>query len=650
MNRCAALFVLFALAPTAHAVEPPFAGCAWVRAENDSAGTGFLVDEQRRWLITCRHVVGDRDTVDVFFPWLDAGELVTDKVRYLGNRPRLRELGLLVRGKVRKKSDAADLALIELEAFPAGIKAIPLATRPAAIGSALRVVGNRADLDTLWNISTGPLRTRGSLADGYHWRGGKLAVDADVLIGQLPIEEGDSGGPVLNEHGALVGMVSALRRRAPLAAVAISSEEIRTFLDLEEVVNADAQTDAVTEALLRATVWIQPNATQFHRAGVLIEPNLILTSSRGLGFSDCIGVAFPIHSRGKWIGERAPYRDPLDLHLSGHWRAGTVLARDRNRDLALIQVDSIPRSARPVKLAAVMPRPGDAIQAMNHPGGLEFAWVYSAGTVRQRGHIKLADGDGVHAVPVHLFQLPTQAGSPGGPVLNERGELVGVLASREGTQLVGYAATADEIARFLDTAPLDRPARTLEGLLARLVSAPERLVKATARVVDSDTAVSLDPACPSARLKRASAFLAMGRKDEAIRELDLAITNGPFHRDVLFQRATLAIEAHDWRQARGDLERILDPFPADAEARLRLVEVLLGLGKDDEAAAALTDTLRADAKQRTAVANALMAQADVMTKKYPDSPGVAADWLEGASQPFGKRPWMRARGMRLRRA
>ena len=42
-----------------------------------------------------------------------------------------------------------------------------------------------------------------------------------------------------------------------------------------------------------------------------------------------------------------------------------------------------------------------------------------------------------------------QAGSPGGPVVNVRGELVGVLAARESAQQTGYAATTEEIARFL---------------------------------------------------------------------------------------------------------------------------------------------------------------------------------------------------------
>ena len=95
-------------------------------------------------------------------------------------------------------------------------------------------------------------------------------------------------------------------------------------------------------------------------------------------------------------------------------------------------------------------------------------------------------------------------------------------------------------------------------------------------------------------------------------------------------RAELAARAKDWRKARGDLERVLDVFPADADARQRLAGVLLGLGEDAKAAVAIGDTLRADPKRLAAVVGDLLAQADVLEQKFPDLPGVAADWLAKA--------------------
>ncbi len=161
----------------------PLASCAWMRAENDGAGSGFVIDTDKKLLVTCRHIVADRAKIDVIFPWVRDGELVTDRAEYLRNRLQLRERGLLVTGKVLKTSDELDLALIELESLPPGVKAVTFATHRPRPGDSLRVIGNRLDLDTVWNFTTGPLRVSGKLADGYFWRGKKLAVNADVLIG-----------------------------------------------------------------------------------------------------------------------------------------------------------------------------------------------------------------------------------------------------------------------------------------------------------------------------------------------------------------------------------------------------------------------------------------------------------------------------------
>jgi len=642
------------------AAPPPVAACAWVRAENDGAGAGFVVDAGRRLLLTCRHVVGDRGAVEVFFPWRRGGELVTDKRDYLGNRAALRDRGLLVRGKVLRRSDAADLALVELESLPPGTRAVSFAAAPARPGDPVRVVGHRQDLDTLWNVTTGPVRQTGRLADGYHWRGKKLAAGADALVGQWPTEEGDSGGPLFDARGGVVGMATALRRGTPLAAVAVSAAEIRRFLDAGPATEK-ADPPAVAGALFRATVWVRPTATDVHTAGVLVDRDRgwVLTSARGVGPADRVGVAFPLRDGGRWVGEREPYRDPVGLHLRGAWRAATVIARDPARDLALLRLDSVPEPARAVPVAANPPAPGDPIHVMNHPGGLEFAWVYAAGSVRQRGRVALAPDDDAPRVAVTVLQVPAQSQSPGGPVLNDRGELVGVLSAREGAQQVGYAAATEDLARFLDGIPTDRPARTLPGLIARLEAAPERLARIAAMALvsrakehtdarrvlealqDYKVALALDPLCTEAYTGMARATAAVGWK--GLHEyLTEAANKGRFDRMILLSRSSMITNysrlfdagafgerenRENWQLVRSDLQRILDVNPADAEARQRLVRPLLELGKDTEAATAVRDTLRADPKQLPALAADLLSQADRLAKKFPETPSQPAGWL-----------------------
>ena len=192
---------------------------------------GFVVDAGKRWLVTCRHVVADRPAVDVYFPWHRDGRLVTDRADYLGNRPLFRERGLLVTGKVIRRDDAADLALVELESLPpdpAGCHVLHdpgPARRPAPRRRTPPRPRHPLERDHRPGPADRPARGRLRLAR-------EEAGDerADAILGQLPIEEGDSGGPAVNARGELVGMAAALRRQAPAAAVIISATEIRKFL------------------------------------------------------------------------------------------------------------------------------------------------------------------------------------------------------------------------------------------------------------------------------------------------------------------------------------------------------------------------------------------------------------------------------------
>src|SRR5262245_39788062 len=134
------MLLSLALLIAALPVEPPLRSCVWVRAENDGAGGGFVVDVEKRLIVTCRHVVAERKKVDVFFPWTREGALVTEKREYLGNRPFLRDRGLLCTGTVLKSADESDLALIQLDSLPPGAKAVTFAARRPLVGESVRVV------------------------------------------------------------------------------------------------------------------------------------------------------------------------------------------------------------------------------------------------------------------------------------------------------------------------------------------------------------------------------------------------------------------------------------------------------------------------------------------------------------------------------
>ena len=596
--------------------------CAWVRAEPDGIGTGCIIDIQKRWLITCRHVVGERKTVDVFFPWHRDGQLVTNRLEYLANREVLSKAGLLIVGKVLKTSDETDLALIELPSVPPRTRAIPLAETTSPIGNNISSIGNRSDLDTLWNLATGTLRQRGMLADGYFWQGRKLAQKLPAVLAQLPITEGDSGGPILNRSGELIGIVSATRP-GPLNTIGPNSQAIRAFL-------AFAEPKAIPcneRSLADSVVWIRPTATQARLAGVLIEvrKRWVLTAANGLKPNQRVGVCFPLKNRsGEHIAEREAYREPAALHRAGAWHVGTVLACDEARDLAIIQLDTVPKNARALPLAARDAAIGDAVQSVSHPLGLDFAWVHSSGTSRQRGNVELTRNPD-KPVRANLLQLPVQGHSAGGPVLNERGEILGVLSRKEGANQVAYAATLDEVRAFLAAVPGAVLQRVVQELTTEC-STPERfagwcwfaksmqLQPGEEQKLARDKALSLHRGCIPALMQRAEVSFAAGQAEAAQRDCDSILAIAPQHRLALMLRAECGLNKNEPRQARSDLERVLEPDPAQAIAQRRLGLALAGIGEEKEAIAAFQNAIHFDSKARTAVFRDALTHADQLAK------------------------------------
>ncbi len=170
-----------------------------------SCGSGSLIHSQRKLVLTNYHVVGDSRTVLVFFPTYTDGEVEPKPRHYIDNA---KTLG--IRATVLAKSEAQDLALLELERVPEGVEGLPLAAKPVGAGAKLYSVGAsgielRDFSGTLWRLSSGEARARNRhtarFSDGQ-------VIDAMFLENQKPINSGDSGGPTVNDTGALVAVVS----------------------------------------------------------------------------------------------------------------------------------------------------------------------------------------------------------------------------------------------------------------------------------------------------------------------------------------------------------------------------------------------------------------------------------------------------------
>ena len=190
-------------------------------------GTGWIIDRRRRLLVTCAHVVGDNETVNIIFPVRNGAAVVADRSYYFEHMTDLRATGTAVRGRVLKRNPSVDLALIELESLPPVIEELPLAKVGAQPGDRVQMVGCRYDVDSLWAYSGGSVSQVETLHKGYFSNGKELAKGARIISAQVPINEGDSGGPLVNERSEVVGIAAAVAWEEHGAGLFIDVAEMR---------------------------------------------------------------------------------------------------------------------------------------------------------------------------------------------------------------------------------------------------------------------------------------------------------------------------------------------------------------------------------------------------------------------------------------
>ena len=118
---------------------------------------------------------------------------------------------------------------------------------------------------------------------------------------------------------------------------------------------------------------------------------------------------------------------------------------DESKDIALIKVDAKPRPL--MTLASATPLVGTRTYVIGSPKGYEFS--ISDGLLSQ---IQKVDGFNQYQV-----SCPFSPGNSGGPILNIRGEVMGIAAwTRNGAQNVNFAVPAPEALRLNPAKPLTR--------------------------------------------------------------------------------------------------------------------------------------------------------------------------------------------------
>jgi S1-C subfamily serine protease len=206
-------------------------------------------------------------------------------------------------------------------------------------------------------------------------------------------------------------------------------------LALSNIARADHE---VYQRTLPSTVMVvrldEDNKSTTTGSGALVnlEHRLVVTNFHVVGKSSEVVVVFPSYDAdGKLIVERSAYANRV-AELRGESRLVTarVVVREPRRDLALIELAGVPTDAQALRLAAESAKPGQRVHSIGHPAGSEALWVYTGGTVRQVYHRTfVVDGELRVEARVVETQSPINPGDSGGPVVNDRGELVAIVES-----------------------------------------------------------------------------------------------------------------------------------------------------------------------------------------------------------------------------
>ncbi len=204
-------------------------GTAWVvRYDANSrpmgSGTAWVIDKNNCLLVTNDHVVKDCDHVRVYFPARRRGRLMTD-----GDYYKKKEIPLM--GWVVDSNPEKDLAVIRVGALPLATRQLELAAPEDDIqpGEDVFSIGNPGGItDSMWIFTTGTVRQVLTTAFPVDH---DQKINARIVESQSPVNPGDSGGPVVNDHGEVVAIVSSRDNRTSLRTFFIHVSEIRDYMN-----------------------------------------------------------------------------------------------------------------------------------------------------------------------------------------------------------------------------------------------------------------------------------------------------------------------------------------------------------------------------------------------------------------------------------
>jgi tetratricopeptide (TPR) repeat protein len=320
---------------------------------------------------------------------------------------------------------------------------------------------------------------------------------------------------------------------------------------------ADQGDDIYTRTLRATGLVLMPEGSG--TAWVVdLEQGLMITTEHVVANHEHVDVAFPEYGGAdRLVPELSHY-----LKKARRVRA-EVIDTDGPRDLALIRLlDRPPDRTTALKLAPQEPRPSARVHSVGNPTASGALWVYSTGTVRQvyRKEWRYADGPS-RAARIVEMQSPINAGDSGGPVVNDAGEVVGVVAGRKPeATLMSWCIATTEVRAYLDEVrPLVEP-KTAAAYQRRGMRALERGLPVRA-TEDLSAAYRLNPESADVLVGRAMAYRVRKDHDLALDDIAEALRLNPLHPGAFNVRGCIHADRGENDEALRDFRRAIQIDP-----------------------------------------------------------------------------------------
>ena len=173
-------------------------------------GSGVIISTKGH-VLTNNHVVEHNDNLEAILSYqynLDGYEEYVHSIEII------------------KQDKIKDLALIKINNPRTALRPINISRKVPAIGSRVHAIGH-PDLE-VWSYTTGYIS---QIREEYEWSyEDEFEHIANVYQTQTPVAEGNSGGPLLNDHGNLVGINTFGDHKNDFQNFSVTVDEIIKFL------------------------------------------------------------------------------------------------------------------------------------------------------------------------------------------------------------------------------------------------------------------------------------------------------------------------------------------------------------------------------------------------------------------------------------